>query len=60
MGHNFLFKMSLVKVKNLTISFKQYDNIVHAVRGISFEINQGESLGIVDSDGFNEFSYINC
>ena len=51
MGHNFLFKMSLVKVKNLTISFKQYDNIVHAVRGISFEINQGESLGIVGESG---------
>ena len=51
MGHNFLFKMSLVKVKNLTISCKQYDNIVHAVRGISFEINQGESLGIVGESG---------
>jgi ABC-type dipeptide/oligopeptide/nickel transport system ATPase component len=51
MGHNFFFKMSLVKVKNLTISFKQYDNIVHAVRGISFEINQGESLGIVGESG---------
>ena len=51
MGHNFLFKMSLVKVKNLTISFKQYDNIVHAVRGISFEIYQGESLGIVGESG---------
>ena len=51
MGHNFLLKMSLVKVKNLTISFKQYDNIVHAVRGISFEINQGESLGIVGESG---------
>jgi ABC-type dipeptide/oligopeptide/nickel transport system ATPase component len=50
MGHNF-FKMSLVKVKNLTISFKQYDNIVYAVRGISFEINQGESLGIVGESG---------
>ena len=44
-------KMSLVKVKNLKISFKQYDNIVHAVRGISFEINQGESLGIVGESG---------
>ena len=43
--------MSLVKVQNLTISFKQYDNIVHAVRGISFEINQGESLGIVGESG---------
>ena len=51
MGHNFLFNMSLVKVKNLTISFKQYDNIVHAVRGISFEINHGESLGIVGESG---------
>ena len=46
-----LLKMSLVKVKNLTISFKQYDNIVHAVRGISFEINHGESLGIVGESG---------
>ena len=43
--------MSLVKVKNLKISFKQYDDIVHAVRGISFEINQGESLGIVGESG---------
>ena len=43
--------MSLVKVKNLRISFKQYDNIVHAVRGISFEINQVESLGIVGESG---------
>ena len=51
MGHNFFLKMSLVKVKNLTISFKQYDNIVHAVRSISFEINQGESLGIVGESG---------
>ena len=43
--------MSIVKVKNLKISFKQYDNIVHAVRGISFEINQGESLGVVGESG---------
>ena len=43
--------MSLVKVKNLKISFKQYDNIVHAVRGISFDINQGESLGVVGESG---------
>ena len=43
--------MSLVKVENLRISFRQYDNIVHAVRGISFEINQGESLGIVGESG---------
>ena len=43
--------MSLVKVENLRISFKQYDNIVHAVRGISFDINQGESLGVVGESG---------
>ena len=49
MGH--IFQMSIVKVKNLKISFKQYDNIVHAVRGISFDINQGESLGVVGESG---------
>ena len=43
--------MSLVKVKNLTISFKQYDSIVNAVRGISFEINQGESSVAVGESG---------
>ena len=43
--------MSIVKVQNLKISFKQYDNIVHAVRGISFDINQGESLGVVGESG---------
>jgi len=49
MGH--IFSMSIVKVKNLKISFKQYDNIVHAVRGISFDIDQGESLGVVGESG---------
>ena len=49
MGH--ILSMSIVKVKNLKISFKQYDNIVHAVRGISFDINQGESLGVVGESG---------
>ena len=47
----YFFQMSIVKVKNLKISFKQYDNIVHAVRGISFDINQGESLGVVGESG---------
>ena len=47
----YYLQMSIVKVKNLKISFKQYDNIVHAVRGISFEINQGESLGVVGESG---------
>ena len=54
MPHNngaYFFQMSIVKVKNLKISFKQYDNIVHAVRGISFDINQGESLGVVGESG---------
>ena len=49
MGH--ILSMSIVKVKNLKISFKQYDNIVHAVRGISFDIDQGESLGVVGESG---------
>ena len=47
----YFYQMSIVKVKNLKISFKQYDNIVHAVRGISFDINQGESLGVVGESG---------
>ena len=37
MGHNFHFIMSLVKVKNLTISFKANYNVVDNIRLKTFE-----------------------
>ena len=40
--------MSILEVKNLTISFRTNNGAVRAVRDISFNLNEGETLGIVD------------
>ena len=43
--------MNLLEVKNLNTSFHIGVGTVHAVRGISFHVAQGESVGIVGESG---------
>ena len=43
--------MNLLEVKNLSTSFHIGVGTVQAVRGISFHLAQGESLGIVGESG---------
>ncbi len=42
---------TLLSVKDLNVRFKTQKRELHAVRGISFTLNEGESLGIVGESG---------
>lgn len=41
----------ILEVKNLKVSFKTYAGISHAVRGVDFHLNRGETLAIVGESG---------
>jgi peptide/nickel transport system ATP-binding protein len=41
----------LLQVENLTVGFPTDDGLVQAVRGVSYELRRGESLGIVGESG---------
>jgi oligopeptide transport system ATP-binding protein len=41
----------LLNVKNLETVFRTREGVVHAVNGVSFKLNEGETLGIVGESG---------
>jgi oligopeptide/dipeptide ABC transporter ATP-binding protein len=43
--------LALLEVEDLTVSFRTADGIVQAVRGISYHIEAGQTLGIVGESG---------
>ncbi len=43
--------MTLVDIKDLKVSFAQHGGLIEAVRGVSFSLAEGESLGIVGESG---------
>jgi oligopeptide transport system ATP-binding protein len=42
---------TILQVQNLQTRFKTYDGLVYAVNGISYELNEGETLGMVGESG---------
>src|SRR5215467_12879471 len=43
--------MSLLEVTDLRVSFPTADGVVQAVRGVSFSLERGRTLGIVGESG---------
>ena len=43
--------MPLLAVDNLTVSFPTADGTVQAVRGLSFSVEPGKTLGVVGESG---------
>jgi peptide/nickel transport system ATP-binding protein len=43
--------MSLLDVRDLSVSFHTVDGVVQAVRGVSFSVDEGRTLGIVGESG---------
>lgn len=49
-------KKSFLTVKNLTVEYQSQGAVVHAVNGVSFEIGEGETLGLVGETGAGKTS----
>jgi peptide/nickel transport system ATP-binding protein len=46
----------MLNVKNLTITYDAVDPPIHAVRGVSFAIEKGETLGVIGESGCGKSS----
>jgi oligopeptide/dipeptide ABC transporter ATP-binding protein len=43
--------MALLSVEELVVRFRTHDGTIHAVNGVTFELDEGETLGLVGESG---------
>ncbi|MDR0807921.1 MAG: ATP-binding cassette domain-containing protein, partial [Gemmobacter sp.] len=43
--------MSVLSVENLNVHFRQDGRLIHAVKGVSFEVGKGETVALVGESG---------